>query len=336
MPAMRKLRCSLLCFVLIFLQIGITTRSRFAYAHAEDLIMPNPFAKTAGGTQFWTDHHWQSGGYRIQQNALTGHWRLLDSNNVRLASGTREECETQLRALSAESNDAEAGVNTSPRRFVILLHGLMRTRHSMKSLEDSLVASNAESGNPLCVIRFSYASTRLSIRDSAVALRDLVERLPSDAEISFMGHSMGNIVVRHFIGDLQSQGDPNHVLDRCKAMVMFGPPNQGAAIARRLSMTGLFGILTGQGGLELGPNWSDFEERLAVPPFPFAIIAGDVSHSPVQNPLVDGASDFVVSNAEARLDGATEFHKVAVIHSFLMNDEAAKKLAIDFFERMTT
>ncbi len=100
---------------------------------------------------------------------------------------------------------------------------------------------------------------------------------PPETQFSFVGHSMGNIVVRHLISDLQRDGDPHGVLDRCRSMVMLGPPNQGAAIARRLAPTGLYGILTGKGGLELGPDWEDFVQNLATPSFPFAIIAGDVS-----------------------------------------------------------
>ncbi len=37
-------------------------------------------SKTAGGTQLWTDHLYR-GEFRIQQNVLTGHWRLLDAND---------------------------------------------------------------------------------------------------------------------------------------------------------------------------------------------------------------------------------------------------------------
>ena len=51
--------------------------------------------KTTGGTQLWTDHLYRK-GYRIQQNALTGHWRLLDPNNVRRGWGTEKHCETLL------------------------------------------------------------------------------------------------------------------------------------------------------------------------------------------------------------------------------------------------
>ncbi|EMI16243.1 lipase [Rhodopirellula maiorica SM1] len=274
--------------------------------------------KTAGGTQVWTDHAWVDGN-RIQQNALTGHWRLLDPNNNRITWGTRQQCETRLAAQTQASPAPHC------ERVVILLHGLMRTHHSMMQLEKDLKASDDAE-----IIRFSYASTRCSIGDHAAALRELLERLPEDTKISFVGHSMGNIVTRHLIGDLQRDGDPKNLLPRCESMVMLGPPNQGAAIARRINAAGIFDVITGKGCRELGSEWQAFADRLATPPFPFAIVAGDVSTTPIQNPLVDGASDFVVSIEEAQLEGAEEFHTVPALHSFLMNNEQARELTIDF------
>ena len=140
---------------------------------------------------------------------------------------------------------------------------------------------------------------------------------------------MGNIVVRHLIGRLQHD-DPHHLLDRCHSMVMLGPPNQGAAISRLLAPTGLYGWLTGQGGLELGPQWETFVTELATPPFPFMIIAGDVSGLPITNPLVDGSSDFVVSVDEAKLDGSESLEIVPVLHSFLMNDDKSVEMTVKF------
>ncbi len=275
--------------------------------------------KTAGGTQLWTDHVWRD-GYRIQENALTGHCRLVDPTDVRRVSGTRALCEATLAQLAAEKKPVRSG-----KHVVVLLHGLMRTHHSMKPLSGSLSEAGYDD-----VVRFSYASTRGSIGDHAAALREVLDGFPPDTEFSFVGHSMGNIVVRHLIGDLQRANDPNNLLPRCQAMVMLGPPNQGAAIARRLAPTKVFGFVTGQGGLELGPQWNDFVGKLAVPPFPFAIVAGDVSDGRISNPLVDGTGDFVVSMDEAKLEGAAEFHSVPSLHSFLMSDKAAMDLAVDF------
>ena len=275
--------------------------------------------KTTGGTQLWTDHLHRN-GYRIQQNALTGHWRLLDANNVRQGWGTEKHCEALLDQV------CPAVESDTPKHVVVLVHGLMRTRGSMKPLEAKLMEGACDE-----VLRFSYASTRASIADHAQALRDVLEEMPDNTQFSFVGHSMGNIVVRHMLGDLQKD-DPTGLLSRFRSMVMLGPPNQGAAIARRLAPTGLFGMVTGKGALELGPQWEELEQRLAIPSFPFVIVAGDLSHNPIQNPLVDGSSDLIVSVDEAKLAGAECMETVPVVHSFLMNDEKVQDLTAEFIQ----
>ncbi len=278
--------------------------------------------KTTGGTQVWTDHAFRH-GYRIQQHALTGHFRLLDSSNVRRGWGTEQQCLNTLDDIIPKPATPSA-----PQHVAVLLHGLMRTAHSMKPLEAELKKIDVDHS-----IRFSYASTQFSIANHSSALRKILEDQPANTQFSFAGHSMGNIVVRHLVGELQRDKDPKNILPRCRSMVMLGPPNQGASIARRLAPTKLYGLVTGKGGLELGPEWEDFVKQLATPPFPFAIVAGDVSANTIQNPLVDGDGDFVVSLDEAKLDGSEEFHTLPVLHSFLMSDEKAMKLTTEFISK---
>lgn len=278
--------------------------------------------KTLDFTQIWTDYRWRD-GFRVQQNALTKHWRLIDPANYRRAWGTKEQC------LDALNEKCPQDANREPRHHVVMLHGLMRTCGSMKPLETELAEIDIDHS-----IRFSYASTRGSVGQHAAALRELLEDLPEADTFSFVGHSMGNIVVRHTIGDLQTSGDPKQILPRCQTMVMLGPPNQGAMIAERLAPTKVFGWVTGQGGMELGALWEELEPKLSTPPFPFYIIAGDVT-TPIANPLVGGDGDFVVSIEEAQLDGAAGFYTVPVLHSFLMDNDDAMTKTIELLKQHT-
>ncbi|TWT53875.1 Alpha/beta hydrolase family protein [Rubripirellula amarantea] len=280
--------------------------------------------KTTGGTQLWTDHC-DRDGYRIQQHAFTGHWRLLDADNVRQAWGDREACQRKLDEIRPKLVGSSTHASS---HAIVMLHGLMRTRNCMKSLENEILAGDDHPD--VRTIRFSYASTRCSIGEHAAALREVLEEQDATTQFSFVGHSMGNIVVRHLLGDLERDGDSTGILPRCRSMVMLGPPNQGAAIARRLAPTKLYGWITGTGGLELGPDWEDFSAKLATPPFPFLIIAGDVSDSKIKNPLVDGSGDFVVSLDEAQLDGAEGIETFPVLHSFLMSDTAVIERTLAF------
>jgi len=274
------------------------------------------------GGQFWTDQLWRS-GYRLQSYALGDSWRVVCPRGIRRCAGTEAECLAALDRLAGQAVDDPPG-----RHVAILLHGLMRTRRCMKKLEHGV----SESGiSP--VIRFDYASTRQGIASDGAALRRLVEGLPARSTISFVGHSMGNIVLRYAIGDLKASGDPRGVLGRMHRVVMLGPPNQGAAIARLLAKLKLFGLVVGEGGLELGPNWQTLLPKLATPPCPFAIVAGDLSHLRIRNPFGGQAGDLLVSLDEAKLEGATEFLTLPIPHSNLMTDSRVIRFVTDFLNQ---
>lgn len=281
--------------------------------------------QTLGGLQLWTDHVYRD-GYRIQQHAITHHWRLIDARNRRLAFGDQNECDALLEQLSPR-----AAWNELDEPFVVLLHGLMRTSHCMVTLQRWLL----HSGFPR-VIRFAYASTRASIIDHGLALANYIRSLPCNCQLSFVGHSMGNIVLRAAIRRLeQAEGScpGNQPLSRFHRVVMLGPPNHGAIIARRLAKTGVFGLITGRGAMELGPQWSEIADLLATPQCPFAVLAGDRSSGMLQNPLVDGPSDYFVGVEEARLEGAREFATMPVPHATLMTDQRALEFVTRFLKQ---
>lgn len=274
---------------------------------------------TLGGKQVWTDHRWWY-GWRVQHNLLTDHWRLLDERNVRHAWGTRQACEAHLQEVISKQPARQA-----PEKIVVLMHGLMRSSDSMNSLGKFLRTN----GYPV-VAQFGYASSRASIADHAQALREYVASFPGNPQLYFIGHSMGNIVLRHAIGDWEREAATS-TLKRIESVVMLGPPNQGAAIARRLSKIGLFGIITGEAGLELGPAWEQLETHLSRPPCRFGIVVGDMKHWGKFNPLIEGPSDMIVTTEEAQLDGVTETLVVPDLHSFLMDDSNVHEAIHRFF-----
>ena len=273
---------------------------------------------TLGGKQFWTDFRWRN-GWRVQQNALTKHWRLLDEHNIRRAWGNKQACLDALELEQPENSVQNAET------YLVLVHGLMRSAGSFQSLADF-----AESELNVRSVRFEYASTRQPIADHAAALREVIEHLPRNARIAFCAHSMGNIVIRHAIADWNASGDPTGVIPRMHAFVMLGPPNHGAAIARNLSRLGLFELITGKGGMELGPDWEHLETRLATPPCPFAIVAGRLESSLLQNPLVGATGDFIVSVDETRLEGATDFIELPVLHSTILTNKTVQEAVVHF------
>ena len=298
---------------------------------------------TLGGKQFWTDHRWWN-GWRIQYNHTLDHWRLIDDRSIRRAWGSKEAMlealeeakQKNLDEAAKKTSDAQNSPSPPQDDVVILLHGLMRTSSSMRPIEIKLNEKYSATATPLPqVIRFSYASTRAPITSHAEALRELVDNLPGKPRIRIAGHSLGNIVTRLAIAQWSTQGDPHGVLSRIERVVMLGPPNQGSSFAKRLSQLGLFETITGKSGMQLGPQWDGFQENLGIPPCPFAILAGDLTGSSIQNPLLDGPNDAVVTVDEAKLEGMSEFKTYPVLHSFLMQDPRCVEDAVDFLMQPT-
>lgn len=310
---MRKNGCGQALALLILLLLS--GRAAVWAQVSQNLNVPLP---TMGGQQLWTDHRWGD-GWRVQHNAWTNHWRVLDSSDVRRAWGSRQACLEKWSEHVAESSTPPAEA------VVILLHGLMRSSDSMQPLARAF--QDTGRWQPVCM---SYASTQDSIEHHAVALRDLVDNLPGQPRVVFVGHSLGNIVVRRAIALWQAK-DERQVLPRLHRVVMLGPPNQGSALARHLSGLGLFDTLTGTSGQQLGAVWDDLQAKLATPPCPFCIIAGELPDHPLlKNPLLEGKGDYIVTVDETKLPGATQMVVLPVLHSYLMSDRRAIDATVEF------
>lgn len=280
----------------------------------EDVPMP-----TMGGTQLWADelffHRW-----RIQRNVLTGHYRLLDGNNLRHAWGTYEHCRAKLEEIRKESE-----LPPMTGKAVVLLHGLGGTR-----MEMSRMAKYLEEEGKYTAFNIAYPSTRRGIADHSRSLAKVVESLEGMEEINFVGFSMGNIVIRHYLADQEAAAAGRPPDPRLKRFVMIGPPNNGSLAATRLGDNRLIQTLLGKPSQELGREWVWLEENLGTPPCPFGIIAGGRGNDEGFNPMLPGDDDGLVTVASTRLAGASDFVLVPTVHMLLSLDRKVMEYALCF------
>jgi pimeloyl-ACP methyl ester carboxylesterase len=285
---------------------------------------------TLGGKQFWADellfHQW-----RIQRNALTDDYRLLDEHDLRHASGTFDECRAALERIKQERH-----LPRMSGKAVVVLHGLGRSRASM----DSLCRYLRQNGYQ--VFNVGYPSTQEDMAGLARSLRRVIDNLDGVDEINFVAHSMGNIVVRHYLGDLARQEPWKQSANSAAAdrraearfhrFVMLAPPNQGATLAEMFADNLLFREIAGDAGQQLGRDWPDLEKRLATPPFEFGIIAGGKGNEKGYNPLLTGDNDITVSVEATKLAGAHDFIVLPVAHSFIMDNAKVQQCVLRFLQ----
>jgi len=277
---------------------------------------------TLGGKQFWADelffHRW-----RLQRSVLTGHCRLLDEHNRRHAYGTYVQCRAKLEQIKRLRN-----LPPMQGKAVIVLHGLFRSRSSMSTL-----CKRLESDGQFVVFNVGYPSTRRNVAGHAAALGRVVENLHGIDEINFVAHSLGNIVIRHYLADQSDEAAGRSPDPRIKRFVMLGPPNHGSLAALAASENSLFTTMAGSPGQQLGPKWGNLKGKLATPAFEFGIIAGGTGNRQGFNPLLAEDNDGIVTVASTRLAGATDFVVVPTIHSLIMTDPKVIEYTLRFLQK---
>jgi hypothetical protein len=264
----------------------------------------------------WSDeairHDW-----RLQRRPRDSAWRILDPRERVVNQGPRDECERAFAALVRSGAAPDVRGPT-----VIVLHGLGEGRRSMRPLVDHL-----RGRLDATVIAFGYASTAEDIEGHGRSLAAVVASLPQAEHISFVGHSLGNLVVRRWMGLA-----PREELARVRRVVMLGPPNQGSELARAVSGVGFLAGLAEGAARDLVLDWQRVSRDLAVPPCPFGIVAGGKGDDRGFSGLLAGDDDAVVRVEETRLDGADDFLLLPVHHAAMMRHPAVQRATATFLE----
>lgn len=279
--------------------------------------------KTLGGMQFWADelvfHDW-----RIQRHVFTGHYRLLDDQNTRRAWGGFAHCRRRLEKLKRE-----LGLPPMPEKVVVILHGVLRTRASMTKLGDYL-----EQGGGYEAVYVTYPSTRGNLEQHAKSLASVIQHLDGVEEINFVAHSLGNLVIRHYLADQTNERERRRPDARIKRIVMIGPPNNGAHMAEIFKDYKLVDWVWGDSIVQLQDGKS-LQKRLAIPQCQFGIIAGGrkMPQGVSRDALFKTDGDWVLTVEETKLPGARDFALVPAIHSKLKNDPKVFEYSLRFLKQ---
>ncbi len=191
---------------------------------------------------------------------------------------------------------------------VILLHGLGRTKRSMKKLARHLEKIGYRVQNE------GYPSTSAAIPLLTKAyIHPAVEKARASGarKIHFVTHSLGGILVRQY---LQS-----HALPPGSRIVMLSPPNRGSALANTLKGFPPYRWLMGPAGQALGTDPLSAPNRLAPVAGDIGVIAGTKTVEPWFSIMIPGRDDGKVSVKNTHLSEMNDFLTVSRSHPFIMN-----------------
>ncbi|MBN1571636.1 MAG: hypothetical protein JW984_00390 [Deltaproteobacteria bacterium] len=209
-------------------------------------------------------------------------------------------------------------------KVVVLVHGFMRTKHSMHFLERELTLQG------YYVINETYPSLEKSLEENADFLNNTIvletEKIKGDYEIYFVTYSMGGLVTRCYLNKYR----PAHTV----RMVMIAPPNRGAIKAEFFSEFPLSDKFLGPSGLEMARG-EDFLTELCggTPNIQFGIISGGKGDNEGYSKKIPGDDDGTVSVWSTYLKGSNDFILLNHQHTFICYYKDVIENTKNFLER---
>ena len=204
--------------------------------------------------------------------------------------------------------------------YVVVLHGIVRTYRSMRSLAKFLEA------NGYLVLNVDYPSTRIPLESLIEHINRQVVAFNRDPQrkIHFVGYSLGGLLAR---GVLPRNRPPN--LGRG---VQLAPPNQGSEVADFWKNNFLFQWIFGSAGRELGAEEKSFSRILVPLDYEMGVIAGNRSWDPISSAMIKGPNDGKVSVASTKVPGLTDHIVISTSHTFIIYNREAWNQTIHFFK----
>lgn len=216
--------------------------------------------------------------------------------------------------------DPKTDLSSTP-GHVVLLHGMYRSSYAMRPVERYLNTLGYQ------VTNISYPSTSLEIEELAEQyLHPVISQLRTETKgpIHFVTHSMGGILVRHYL--------KNHPTPDVGNVVMIAPPNKGTDLVDVFGGGDFVTDRTGPAGKQLSASDQSFVNQLGPVDFHLGVIAGNKNGNWVTSSLLPGDDDGVVSVESTKVENMADFVTVPYKHYRLRGAKPVLQQAAHFLK----
>ena len=184
---------------------------------------------------------------------------------------------------------------------IVLVHGYARSSSAMWKLEDRLKSDGFHTIN---IDYPSFCTTLEEVKKEVYQqIQDCCSK--SKTKVHFVGHSLGGLLIRSFLGENKIENLGN--------VVNMGSPNKGTPVVEHLKDSWLFKKF-GNVAKELSHKGSNFLSSLKKPAYNLGIIAGRM-HNPKYEHILKGEDDGVVTVESTKVEGMKDFIVIDANHA---------------------
>lgn len=198
---------------------------------------------------------------------------------------------------------------------IVLIHGQGRTPLSMSWLGRRLHRQGYQ------IHYFGYTTFAQSFDSIVSRFSQTVRAKTAGQPYAIVSHSLGGIITRAALPHLADHL-PQH-------LVMLAPPNQPAALARRMRAFPPYCWFTQDCGQKLADE--TFYQSLPRPAVPTTIIAGTRGWPAWLTFFKGRPNDLVLTVDETRLEGCPQF-LVHAVHPLIMNSKEVSQFVLDILQ----
>ncbi len=212
--------------------------------------------------------------------------------------------------------------DTKNKEMVVLLHGILRSKHDM------LLLNNTFKKHGYTTLNIQYPSREQNLEDLSDFVHNKIINSPdysNDIVINFVTHSMGGLITRYYI----ARKKPKNL----GKVVMLGPPNTGSEFADWLSDTKVlapvFKTVFGPASNQLRTDYPHIDGDIN---YPLGVIAGNLSINPLAPWVLEGDHDGVVPVERTKIEGMSDHIVIPATHSFMMFNKDVMDQALYFLK----